>query len=240
MRLYLPFWICRRFFPFLLVVLAAFSGGCALFARLPVPAPVYSGTPVPAEVFDASALAVFRKLTPQPPSATAVVVHDDGRVEPDGPILAGDYRPESYGGEIASRLDLGSFPSLIVVPQDGRTFTHARFPWSARLTEKTGCELTSSYSDVTYRVAATFDYTGDGIRDWLVVASQQVRRDEELLLTLWLVVENPGPEGPLAARLVSMEERRGIGLVGAYSGEAAARERIAYLRAAFKYPPLPE
>ena len=156
-------------------------------------------------------------------------------------MLPEDYQPKSYGRELTRRLDIGSFPSLIIVPvgQDF-VFTHALDPWSESMRDPTSCMVTSSYADCTYRVVATFDYTGDGTRDWLVATSQQIRRDEQLLLTLWLVVVNPGPEGPLTARLLGMEERRGLAPATVYHDAATAKARIAALREQYKFQPLPE
>ncbi len=222
------------------LVLCLSSGGCALFAPLFGPAPVYRDRPVPADVFDAATLAAFTRLNLSPPPSVPVTVHEDGRVEPGGEIAPGDYQPESYGRELAVRLDLGTFPSMIVVPLTGEPFTHARAPWSLSAADRAGCAVTSSYADATYRVIATFDYTGGGVRDWLVAASQQIRRDEQLILTFWLVVENPSAEGPLNARLLGMEERRGLAPAIVYPDAAAARARLEYLRAAYRYPPLGE
>ncbi len=221
-------------------VLAALCGGCAFFGQLFGLAPVYRDHPVPAEVFEPATLAAFQKLRFSPPSAVAVTVSDEGKVEPGGQIAPDDYQPESYGRELRQRLDLSTFPSMIVVPQTGEPFTHAMRPWSEGMTDRTGCSVTSSYADATYRVIATFDYTGDGTRDWLIAASQQVRRDEQLILTFWLVVENPRKDGPLSARLLGMEERRGLAPATVYPDAASAKARLTYLRAVLRFPPFAE
>lgn len=231
---------CRLAVP--LALLAVFSlpaGGCVLFFGERSGPPLYSGRQVPAEVFDAEALALFMRSGPDPAPATSVTVSPEGRVEPGGELLPGDYQPESHAEELLRRLDLRTFPSLLFAPRGDVPVTHDSPAWSDRLMEKTDCTLSASYADVTYRVVAAFDYEGKGSRDWLVLSTEQLSQAEGLVLVLWLLVKNPQATGLLSARLLGVEEWRGLGKTEPVMRADAAEKRIADLRAALNLPPLP-
>lgn len=233
---------CRFRAPLLvLCLLCAALGGCAFdFWGLLAPPPVYSNAPVPAEVFEPEILAAFMRANPEPMPATIVTVSPEGKVEPGGELLPDDYQPKSYAAALHKRLDLRSFPNLLFVPDRDEPVTHASPVWSVQLMEKAGCTFSASYASVTYRVVATFDYDGKGNRDWLVLSTQQLSRDNGLVLVLWLLVQNPQPTGPMSARLLGVEERRGLGGSGVIMEPEAARKKIVELRAALKFPPLPQ
>ncbi len=226
----------------LLCVATLFLGGCVtdFWESLFPPPPLYATRPVPAEVFAPEVLEAFYRAEPDPAPVTRVSVSPEGKVEPGGELLPEDYQPESYGSELWRRLDLRSFPSLLYVPDKDEPVTHATAAWSVDLGEKTNCALSTSYAGCTYRVVATFDYSGKGNRDWLVLSTEQLHRDESLVLVLWLLVKNPQAQGPLQAELLGVEERRGLGGSGSIMNGAAAKEKIVELRAALRLPPLPQ
>lgn len=234
---------CRfRISLLLLCIFALPLGGCAFdFWGLFAPPPLYgSANPVPAEVFEPEVLEAFMRANPEPAPATVVTVSPEGKVEPGGELLPEDYQPKSYARQLEQRLDLRSFPNLLFVPDRDEPVTHGSPVWSPQLMEKTGCTLGASYATVTYRVVGTFDYDGKGNRDWLVLSTEQLSRDDGLVLVLWLLVENPQATGTLSARLLGVEERRGLGGSGAIMNSGEGRKKIVELRAALKFPPLPE
>ena len=223
-----------------LLVLLFSAGGCAFLSNLfPAPA-LYQPGSVPADVFDESALADFQRRQPTPPPAVTVMVHPDGRVEPGGFLHADEYQPESYGQALLTRLDLRSFPSLFMVPDRDEPVIHGAKPWQTDLVDRLGFSVSSSYAAATYRIIASFDYRGTGRRDWLVASSQQVHVKEGIFISCWLLVEDPQQEGPLKARLLGLEERRGLSVGVTLMDEAAARAQIAAWRAKLDFPPLAE
>ena len=191
---------------------------------------LYGDREVPALVYDASSLRQFLEGNPDPGPRTRITALPHGEVEPGGDIAPDDYIPEAYGSILRRHLNLRSFPSLMVLPE-GRGPVFYAEGWEEIIADATGCALRSSYAVVTYKVVASFDYCGKGLRDWLLVSTQQVGQDPDFVLVLWLLVKNPQPGATLEADIVSLEERRGLALGLAVRQGAEAAGRIAALRA---------
>ncbi|MDL2271447.1 hypothetical protein LJC23_00255 [Desulfovibrio sp. OttesenSCG-928-I05] len=192
---------------------------------------LYPGVPVPAVVYDGASLEYFYALTPIPAPAVRVRVTENGLVEPGGPTVPGDYLPESFSREIAARLDLRSFPSLLALPAGFGALTHQGRGWDAEYRDERSCSFASGIGTCTYTFVASFDYTGDGLRDWLFVSSQQVPAEDAPMLILWLLAESPMPgDDLLAVRLLGFEERYGIGGSRAVMNAAEVPHHIAALR----------
>lgn len=186
------------------------SAGDAQLYTPPRPERVYHG-PVPVRVLDRHLLASFAQRNPDAAQRTGLVVLPDGRAEPSGDIAPADYQPESYGLELALRLNLRSFPSLLAGFTDDarRTFAASR-QWTVSALDRTSLDVHSPDLVNTLVVFATLDWNGNGVRDWLVLLTQRTLHDEGFYLGCWLVVEDPSPRGLLQARLLSLDEYRGM------------------------------
>lgn len=146
-------------------------------------------------------------------------------MEPGGAAAPGEYFPASYCNEIKTRLDLRSFPAFLALPPGSGILTHAGRGWEETHMDDTSCAFVSGLGACAYTIVADFDYTGDGRRDWLLASAQQPVQqpggDDAPLVILWLLVENPGPEGLLSVRLLGFEERYGVAAVTAVMGDGA-------------------
>ncbi len=187
----------------------------------PQPERVYPG-PVPVQVLDRFLLASFAQRHPDAAQRAGLVVLPDGRAEPSGDIVPQDYQPESYGLELALRLNLRSFPSLLpgFTDDSRRTFASPK-QWTVSALDRTTLNVFSPDLINTAVVFATLDWNGNGVRDWLVLLTQKTPHDEGFYLGYWLVVEDPAPKGLLQARLLSLDEYRGIGQPVTRTGEEA-------------------
>ncbi|WP_353115802.1 hypothetical protein [Nitratidesulfovibrio sp.] len=187
----------------------------------PQPERIYPG-PVPVQVLDRFLLTSFAQRHPDAAQRAGLVVLPDGRAEPSGDIVPQDYQPESYGLELALRLNLRSFPSLLLGFTDDtrRTFASPR-QWTVSALDRTTLNVHSPDLMNTLVVFATLDWNANGVRDWLVLFTQKTPHDEGFYLGYWLVVEDPAPKGLLQARLLSLDEYRGIGQPVVRTGEEA-------------------
>lgn len=216
----------RISFPlFFLTALAVCANGC-----VPGGSSLYGDMPVPAVIYESHTLEHFYDLVPIPAPATRARVAESGSVEPGGERLSGDYVPAAPAFELAGRLDLASFPSMLLLPDSFTPVTHRELGWIEEHGDDDSVMLYSNYADCTYKVVASFDYDGKGKRDWLVVSTQQLEREDAPLLILWLLIENPPAEGYLRARLLGVEERFGISDTQAVMGTEAAAAAIVKLR----------
>lgn len=211
---------------FLLCVILA-TASCVPAGKLSL----YPGVPVPAVVYDDASLEHFYMLSPLPAPAVRVRVTDSGLVEPGGALAPGDYLPDTFCREIAARFDLRSVPSLLALPEGSGVLTHLGRGWDAEYADERSCSFASGIGTCTYKLVASFDYTGDGQRDWLFVSSQQVPTEDAPVLILWLLAENPAPgEEILPVRLLGFEERYGIGESRAVMRSDEAQMQIRALR----------
>ncbi len=187
----------------------------------PQPERIYPG-PVPVQVLDRFLLASFVQRHPDAAQRAGLVVLPDGRAEPSGDIVPQDYQPESYGLELALRLNLRSFPSLLpgFTDDSRRTFASPR-QWTVSALDRTSLNVFSPDLVNTLVVFATLDWNSNGVRDWLALLTQKTPHDEGFYLGYWLVVEDPAPKGLLQARLLSLDEYRGIGQPVTRTGEEA-------------------
>lgn len=187
----------------------------------PQPERIYPGA-APVRVLDRFLLTSFAQRHPDAAQRAGLVVLPDGRAEPSGDLVPQDYQPESCGLELALRLNLRSFPSLLLGFTDDsrRTFASPK-QWTVNALDRTSLHVSSPDLMNSLVVFATLDWNGNGVRDWLVLLTQKTPHDEGFYLGYWLVVEDPAPKGLLQARLLSLDEYRGIGAPVTRTGEEA-------------------
>ena len=220
----------RSFF-FILQLVCLFFGTLGTVSCIPLSRySLYPDRPLPAVIFDSASLEYFYEFNPVPAPAVRVRELEDGRVEPGGDIVSGDYFPNSFSQEIKTRLDLRSLPSLLALPSGNGMLTHSGRGWDNTFMDETSCAFASGLGSCTYKVVGAFDYTGNGRRDWLLVSSQQSFIEDAPLVILWFLVEDPQRENMLSVRPLVMEERYGIGRTTVFVGEEDVRFRLQELR----------
>lgn len=187
---------------------------------------------VPVQVFDAYTLSTFMKRYPAE-SAQAGITPDTLRSAKQQTFEQTDWRPDDYGQMIRQRLDLRSFPSLLPGFTSDSQRTHLAPVWQTVQLDHTAYTAQSEDLQCTYVVFATADWNDNGVRDWLVLHTQQSPHDRTLRLGYWLVIVDPQPKGGLLqAQLLSIDEYEGLSVRTIPSGESRdyitriLRERI--------------
>lgn len=175
----------------------------------PSPRRIYAEQ-VPADVFDLYSFKAFLQRFPQESQSAGLAINPDGTFQPTGQFDEADWRPTFYGDELLNRLDLRSFPSLLAGFTSDSRRTHRSPEWQELFREERSLTMQSENLVCTYVVFATADLNNNGVRDWLVLMSQQSRNDDRLRLGFWLLVTDPQPKGLLQARLLGVDEYVGL------------------------------
>lgn len=169
---------------------------------------IYDG-PVPVQVFDGFTLATFIEKNPVAAAKAGLAVN--GTPPARDAFVAGDWRPADFGSELRSRFDLRSFPSLLPAFTSDSQRTHLAPDWQPLFQDRIALTVQSEDLQCTYVVFATADWNNNGIRDWLVLHTQQSPHDRTLRLCYWLVLLDPKPkESLMQATLISIDEYEGL------------------------------
>uniref|UniRef100_B8DQ96 Lipoprotein n=1 Tax=Nitratidesulfovibrio vulgaris (strain DSM 19637 / Miyazaki F) TaxID=883 RepID=B8DQ96_NITV9 len=120
-------------------------------------------------------------------------------------IPAGEYAPQSFARELFKRADLTAFPSAFLPVAMGKsTFAalgiryEAEEPHTLLIRDK---PLGQAQVSLTIFQMASFDWDGNGTRDWLF-GCRILLYKQNVDLGSFLLVLNPQPTGPLDVRLL--------------------------------------
>lgn len=183
------------------------------------PARVYDDS-TPVQVFDAYTLSTFMGRHAEA-CAKAGLTPEQLKSAEQQTFAAGDWRPDDYGQALRQRLDLRSFPSLLTGFTNDSQRTHLAPSWQTVQLDKTAYTGRTDDLECTYVVFATADWNGNGVRDWLVLHTQQSPHDRTLRLAFWLVITDPQPKGGLLqAQLLAIDEYEGLAARSIPAGEA--------------------
>ncbi|SHN68793.1 hypothetical protein [Desulfovibrio litoralis] len=184
---------------------------------------------VPVQVLDEYTFKEFIALFPDAVKKRGIVQRDDGRFEPLGSLSDKDYTPASYAEELRQRFDYLSFDSVLGEESFRTAQLHNNNHWSSIKPDAQTLNTDAIVIRCSYLVFATLDWNNNGIRDWLVVTTQNHKANESLNLTFWLVIEDPEAQDFLSATLLGMEEQNGIGQAKFYTPKEAEK-RLDLLR----------
>lgn len=190
-------------------------------------------TPVPVEILDQYTFDSFNESFAAQLKERGVKQLENGRYAPTGEIASNDYIPQSYANEIRNRLDYRSFSNLLASKSSETAQLHNNQHWSSSTPDKYTLNTEALFLSCSYLVFATLDWNNNGVRDWLVILTQNHKADNALNLSFWLVITDPQSTGMLSATMLNMEERRGIAKATTYA-PASAEIRLDVLRPQLK------
>lgn len=145
---------------------------------------------------------------------------EQGRPRPNGHTHPGEYRPQSYGKDLHTRLSMRFLWPKEERLRTSEEVTHATIPSASEevIVDDTNLTINGEFGSDSYRMVAVMDWDDDGQRDW-IVRYRYIPKMDGMPSTRLMVIPHPGPKGILDARVIEAFECDG-GKCFSYTGEA--------------------